>query len=250
MVDRPSHPPCATRRVEVFEVDGTARATGHLDRLVEGLPLGARWVVLRVADVKTQGHGVAGGQLTVGDHLRGLEVDCVLGLLVDADRPCLQVGFGESQQFGPLVSDGPLDPDADVLAMLVMVDSPPVVDRGLERPGLGQELGHWVVEPVEAQVGGDPVGDLVPVAVAVRTVGEDVDEPWCDDQAGRIEGGPAGQRFEADPGHAVAVHPDMGQRIEAGVRVDDPASGDHRVVEVVVAVYPGGVQGRWHLDRS
>ena len=53
MVDRPSHPPCATRRVEVFEVDGTAGATGHFDRLVEGLPLGARWVVLRVADVKT-----------------------------------------------------------------------------------------------------------------------------------------------------------------------------------------------------
>src|SRR5690606_29399100 len=91
------------------------------------------------------------------------------------------------------------------------------------------EVGGRGVETVHAQVGGDAVGDLVPLAVAVGGVRQDVDEPRGDDVPGGVHDGPALQGTGADPGHPTAVHTHVDQAVEARVGVHHPPAADHDV---------------------
>ena len=93
---------------------------------------------------------------------------------------------------------------------------------------------------MHAQIGGHPVGHLVPLAVAGRRVREDVDEARGDDETAGVQGGPTGQGFEADSGDGVAIDSQVADGVEARLGVHDPTTGHHHVVDLV-----GG--GRWGL---
>ena len=191
---------------------------------------------------------MAGGDPAVGHHLLEGHPDHVLGLLVDSDRPGQQVGLGPVGQLGDLGLGGVADVRSQRLAVFVLVGGSPVVDRRVVAFLPGEEVLHRVVDAVEAEVGRDAVGDLVPLAVAVGRVAQDVDEAGGHHEPGGINGRGARDRLEADARDRVAVDAHVGHGVEVRVRVDDPATRDHHVVDVgVVDDGEAVVEHRWDV---
>ena len=177
---------------------------------------------------------MAGGQLAVAEYLVEGDADGVLGLLVDAQGAGPQVGLGPSQELVDLGVGGVVDADAHGLAVLVLVGGAAHVDRWGVAGRPGQEALHCAVDAVHADVGGDAVGHLVPLPVAVDRVGEHVDEAGGHDQAAGVQRPTAGEGSVGDGGHGVAVDADVRHAVEPAVGVDDPPALHHQVVEVVV----------------
>ena len=165
---------------------------------------------------------------------------------MDAECSSPDVGVGTPDQLVDLGIAGVVDADTHVGPVAVLVSRPAVVDRRAVLGGPLEEPVHRVVDAVHAQVGGDPVGDLVPLAVAVDRVREDVDEAGSDDQAGSVQHGPPPQRSGRDGDHRVPVNTYVGHGVKSGLGVDHPATGHHEVVAVVVnggGRFPGHLAG-------
>jgi hypothetical protein len=176
------------------------------------------------------------------EHLVESDTRDVLGLLVDAQCACPDVDVGEPYQLVELRVRGVVEVDLQGDAVAVLVGGPAVVDRWTVLRRQSQKFVHRAVDAVHAQVGRDPVGDLVPLAVAVGAIGEDVDESRGHDKAGGVQGRGADQWIQADPGDGVAVDSDMGHRIEAGLGIDDPSACNDDVVYPAVLGHLRGAQ--------
>ena len=104
--------------------------------------------------------------------------------------------------------------------------------------GVGREpvLGA-VVEAVHPEVGGHAVGQLVPLAVAVGAVRQDVDESGRHHQAGRVDGPGRLQggrvRIDRDGRHSRAADADAGHGIETRSGVDHTAPDNGHVEGLV-----------------
>ena len=198
----------------MLHVDRAAGAAGHGDRLGYRLFLCPGLQVLGVPQVQAQWHAVPGGQVAVAEHLVQGDPDVVLGLFMDTQGSGPQVHVGQADQLGDLRVAGVVDADPEVCAVGRLVGRSAVVDRRPVLSGLDQEPVHGVVDAVHAQVGGNPVGHLVPLAVAGGRVGQDVDEARGHDEAAGVQRGPTGQGIEADPGDGVAVDSQVADGVE------------------------------------
>ena len=203
-----------------------------------------------MAQVQAEGDAVCRSQVAVAQHLVAGEADGVFGLLVDAQGTGPQVDVGESHQLGDLRVAGIVEVDVDGGAMGVLVRGTAVVDRRSVFRSLAEEGVHRIVDAVHAQVGGHTVGDLVPLAVSVRGIREDVDESRSHHQAGGVQRRGTHQRIQADPADGVPVDADVGHGVEAGFRIYDPSAGHHDVVNPVVRGHHGLVEGRLDVRHA
>ena len=200
--------------------------------------------------MQAQRDAVCRSQLAVAEHLVEGDADVVLGLLVDAQGTGPEVHLGEPHQLCDLRVAGVVDADAEGDAVGGLVGGAAVVDRGPQFGRPTQEPVDGIVDAVHAQVGRDAVGDLVPLAVSVRGIREDVDEPRSHHQAGGVQRGGTDQRVQADAADGVTVDSDVGHCVEAGLRVDDPTAGHDDVVDPVVGWHSGVVEGRLDVRHA